>query len=412
MGKGNSLGGNKELTVCRLIFEFYPRVGGSITHTVELAKYINPYCKKQFLIVPKADMDTTELDKSFSFEVYRVNYFDFKGLHSLKAKYFRWLPLAPLIVLSYGLFALPQIIRLNRKYGIDIIHAHGISTGAIATIIARLLRKPIVWMIDGTQEAYSEIAGRYESVVAKLFSPDHAFVVDDGSVAPQKFIALLNDKMTVVYHGINSSVFCSKMLNRDLLNYLGLHGSKFVILSAHSLNHVKGIEHAISSFGEFLRFCSSKPDAVLLVVGDGSLKKYLEKLTHDLGISDKALFIGGIDNAQIPEYLSISDIAVATSTYSNMNLSVQEAMACGKPVVAFNSGGTEKIIKHMETGLLAKSGDVKDLAEKMYLLYKNAELRKKIGENARRFIVENRSWESRIRTELEIYEKILRDKAK
>ena len=60
----NEMQEDKKLTICRLIFEFAPMIGGSITHTIELSEHINPYCKRQFLIAPKADVDTTQLDKN------------------------------------------------------------------------------------------------------------------------------------------------------------------------------------------------------------------------------------------------------------------------------------------------------------------------------------------------------------
>lgn len=401
---------DKKPTICRLIFEFLPtRTGGSVIHTIELSKHINPYCKRQLILVPEANEDTAELDKSFPFEIYRVKYLKFKLLHRLKAKYFKWLPLAPFVVLSYGIFALPLILRLNRKYNIDIIHAHGVSIGAIATVAGIMLRKPVVWMIHGSTQAYSNLSRHYETVVTRLFKPDHAIILDDGSAAPTKFVKLLGSmRGTIVKHAIDTEFYHPISGNDALSRTLELDG-KFVILSAHSLIPVKGIEHAISAFGELLGMCGSS-NAILIIVGDGKLRKQLEELAYDLGISEKVLFLGRIENPKISDYLSIADISVATSTYSNVNRSVQEAMACGKPVVAFNSGGTAKIIQHMETGLLAEVGNVRDFARQMLLLYQNPKLRVKIGDNARKFIVQSRSWENRINTELTIYEKLLQGK--
>lgn len=400
---------NKEkgITVCRLIFEFLPKTGGSTIHTIELASHINPYCKRQFLIVPLADIDTTALDDSFPFTIYRVNYCKFKWLHRIKAvKWFSWLPLAPIKVLSYGFYAMPLIHSLNKEHGIDIIHSHGITAGAIATIAGKLIRKPVVWMMHGTSEAYSKASGRYESLVTKLFSPDHCLVLDDGSPAPEKFTKLLKGKVTIVYHAIDLNVFYPKSANIDLLLNLGLQDSHFIIISTHSLIPVKGIDYAISAFTESMKICNA-PDAILLILGSGQLKKHLKEIAYKLGINHKVWFLGNVNNPQIPDYLSIADIAIATSTYSNINRSVQEAMACGKPVVTFDSGNATRIIKHMETGLIAESGNVKDFAQKMRILHQNPQLRKEIGDNARKFIVENRSWDSRIRIELAVYQKLL-----
>jgi glycosyltransferase involved in cell wall biosynthesis len=93
-----------------------------------------------------------------------------------------------------------------------------------------------------------------------------------------------------------------------------------------------------------------------------------------------------------------------------MNRTTQEAMACGKPVVVFNSGGTNKLISENQNGLLVESGNVKQLALAMYELYMDPKLRQKLGNDARKFIEQNRSWESRIKIELEVYDKLLSKK--
>ena len=396
----------EKLNICRIVFEFAPYIGGSVVHTIELSNNIHPYLNRQILIVPKADVDTTALDKSFPFEVHRVRYCRFKALHWIKARLCRWLYLAPLVLFTYQLSAIVEIFRINRKYGIDIIHAHGIGTGPAATIAGRLLRKPVVWMMHGTTEAYSKASGRYETIMTKLFKPDHTIVLDQGSIAPQKFKKLLDGNVTAVYHGIDSSKFYPKIPDKELMNDLGLQNNDFVAISVHSLIPVYNVGYAISAFGEFVKMCGAF-SAILLIVGDGNQRKQLEDMAHKLGITSSVLFLGVIANSQIPDYLAISNVALCTSLYTNLNRSLQEAMACGKPVMAFNAGGSNKAINHMETGLLAENGNIQDLAEKMLLLYQNPGLRKKLGDNARNFIVEHRSWEGRLKTELAIYEKLL-----
>lgn len=124
-------------------------------------------------------------------------------------------------------------------------------------------------------------------------------------------------------------------------------------------------------------------------------------------MDNKIRFLGGLSLSKIIEYISISDVVIATSLYSNMNRSVQEAMACEKPVIAFDSGTTRNLIKHMENGLLAKSGDIDSFVDNILLLYNNEELRKKIGMNARKTTVTTRNWDERIKTELDVYRRVL-----
>lgn len=402
---------SRKPTICRLIFEFLPgRPGGSVTHTIELATHMQPHLEKQFVLVPRANENVAELDRSFSFEVNRIKCCKFEYLHKLKARYMKWLPLVPFVSLSYGLFAIPRIFRINREYGIDIIHAHGLSTGIISCIAGRLLRKPVVWTLHGTLESYSRLSGMYEWIVTRLFKPDRAFIVDNGGPAASRFRKLLDsEKLTTVFINIDPDKFYPKPADTELSSRLKISG-KFVFISVHNLTPVQGVENAILAFSEFLRL-SNTPDAVLLIIGDGGQREYLEQLTKNNGLSDQVLFLGRIDNSQVPDYLSIADIAMSTSTRVNMNNATIEAMACGKPAIAFDCGNTtDNLIQDMKTGLFARSGDIRDLATKMLKLYREPELREKTGKQANRFIVSHRSWESRVKTELEVYEKLLQGK--
>jgi glycosyltransferase involved in cell wall biosynthesis len=261
-------------------------------------------------------------------------------------------------------------------------------------------------MMDGTNEAYSKLSGLYETIVTKLFTPDHVLVADDGSPAPLKFKKMLPDKITVVYHGIDNKFYSPTPNSTTDKVLLFLDKNDYIIFSPHTLIAVKGVEYAIEAFARFVRI-TNNDNIGLLIAGNGSLKPKLEQLVIDLNIGSYVRFIGYIPKDEMPKYYDIADVVVATSLYSNMNLSVQEAMSCAKPVVAFSSGGTGRTIIDGETGLLVTPGDIDEFAQKLQILYWDTELRNQLGRNAREFIIKNRSWESRIKIELGVYESLL-----
>ncbi|MDW5562368.1 MAG: glycosyltransferase family 4 protein [Methanomassiliicoccus sp.] len=402
-------------SVCRVVYEFLPRTGGSVTHTVELAKKINAHCRNQFVIAPKME-GTEECDAALPFPVIRVKYPRFKLLGRLKrGRWFRWLPLQYLWVFSYGLCTVPEIIKLNREHGIDIIHVHGVYLGMSVAIASKLTGKPIVWMAHGAQDAYSEAEGRFETLATRLFSrvmpPDHLFVVEDGSPAPRKFTQVFPRRASVVYHSIDSERFFPMPRDEKLVQHLGLKDADFVVQSAHTLIPIKGVEHAITAFKEFLNI-NTRSSAVLVIAGGGNERASLERLVSDLGISNRVKFLGPISNSDMPRYYSICDVGLATSTYSNLNLSTQETMACGKPVIAFDSGQTSLLIQNMDTGILVRSGDTQELAKQLDHLYKNRTAAAAIGARAHDFIAKNRSWENRVATELKVYDELLSERGR
>ena len=69
----------------------------------------------------------------------------------------------------------------------------------------KLLNLPVVGMLHGSCEAYSNSSGFYETMLARIFKPNHAFVLDDGSCAPNKFKSIWNGSVTVVNHAIDNN---------------------------------------------------------------------------------------------------------------------------------------------------------------------------------------------------------------
>lgn len=214
------------------------------------------------------------------------------------------------------------------------------------------------------------------------------------------------NKVAPVYHGIDTELYRPIDKKKSLINKLSVEHSSFIILSTSSLESVKSIDLAIKSFKLFLDVSDSK-NSYLLIAGRGPLKESLINLSKEIKVDNKVRFLGGLSLSEIIEYLSISDVVIATSLYSNMNRSVQETMACEKPVIAFDSGTTRNLIKHMKNGLLAKSGDIDSFVDNIILLYNNEELRKKIGINARKTLITTRNWDERIKTELDVYRRVL-----
>lgn len=385
-------------SIIRVVFEFYPLKGGAVTHIIELSKKINPYLKNQIIVAPDFGKECREFDKYIGIPIVRVKF------HSIGKRFM--IPVKPLESLLYMIKVYISLKELVKIYKFDIIHFHGISNTAFGTIIGKLLHIPEVGMLHGSTAGYSPLSEIYETILAKLFKPNYALVLDDGSIAPEKFKKIWGERVTVVYHGIDTGIYKPINKNREILEKLGLNKSDFIVLSTSSLIPVKNIDLAIKSFKLFLKKVK-KDNAYLLIAGGGSLKAQLIELTKHYSMEYNVKFLGAILMKSIPDYISIADVLIATSLYSNMNRSVQEAMACGKPVVTFNSEGIRRLIRHKKNGFLVKPSDLEEFAEMLRFLYEHPELRNRVGKNARKTIMEERNWETRIKKELKVYEKLL-----
>ncbi len=396
----------KGISLCRVIYEFTPNSGGSAVHTLELSRHMTKALNQQLVITSGETGACSESDNDCPFTVHRVNHWRFSGLTQVKKRLFPWLPVMPLVRFTFTIAALKKILTLHKKHGFDIIQAHGVGAGPAVTIAGWILRKPSVWMMHGTCMAYSRLSGLYETVLTMLFRPCHLLVLDDGSPAPAKFTRLLKGRVTVIRHGIDTVIFKPVKKPGKLQQELGLPPNAFILLSPHSLIPVKGQEYAIKAFIDFVTTAKTK-NAFLLIAGDGKLESTLQSLAGSLPANGFIKFLGRIPSTKMADYFALCDVTLATSMYSNKNRSCQEAMACAKPVIAFDTGGTRSIVKDNKTGVLVEPGNIQALGLQIKKLYDDKTLRLKLGKNARLFILENNSWEERVKIELAVYKSLL-----
>jgi len=134
------------------------------------------------------------------------------------------------------------------------------------------------------------------------------------------------------------------------------------------------------------------PDIKFLLVGDGILRANIERLIGKLNLKNNIILAGW--RQDIPRILAVIDIFILTSLWEGLPIVVLEAMASSRPIVVTQTGGIQEIIIDGKTGFLVPTRDIGRMAERLITLLKDAELRSKIGQNARNslnfdFCIEN-----------------------
>ena len=119
------------------------------------------------------------------------------------------------------------------------------------------------------------------------------------------------------------------------------------------------------------------PDATLLVVGEGSRRDALEAMTRELRIADRVVFTGRRDD--VPAVTAALDIAVLPSYREALGLTILEAMALSRPIVASNVGGIPEMVEDGVTGLLVPPHDAEALAAAIVRLLRNHPLADTLG---------------------------------
>lgn len=127
---------------------------------------------------------------------------------------------------------------------------------------------------------------------------------------------------------------------------------------------------------------ASHPNARLVLVGEGVLKKQLEEQAKRLRLDRQVRFLGL--RSDIPDVLGASDAFVLSSDYEGNPLSVMEAMASGLPIVSTAVGGVPSLFESGREGILVRPGDVHGLSAAMTFLLENPKLRQFLGTAAAR----------------------------
>jgi glycosyltransferase involved in cell wall biosynthesis len=114
-----------------------------------------------------------------------------------------------------------------------------------------------------------------------------------------------------------------------------------------------------------------------LIMGNGPYKQELIKKAAYLNIQNKVTFLGYVNN--IHNYLNAIDIFVLPSLSEGLGISIIEAMAAGKPVIAARTGGIPEIVNHDDNGYLVTPGDAGELALAIMYLIANPQVREDYG---------------------------------
>ncbi len=139
---------------------------------------------------------------------------------------------------------------------------------------------------------------------------------------------------------------------------------------------------------------SKWPTAEFLIVGDGPLRNNLEEYAAKIGISKHIKFLG--HQKEVMELYSICDVIVHTSIREGLPNAILEAMYAGKPVVAFNSGGTDELIVSDKVGVLIPQNNTDLLIEKIFELLEDKKKREEMGREAHNFVINNFSVEKMV----------------
>jgi glycosyltransferase involved in cell wall biosynthesis len=296
---------------------------------------------------------------------------------------------------------LKKCVRFLRENNIEIVHTHDFYTNVFGITAARFAKVPV--KIASKRETGGMRSKAQKQIEKRIFKTADAIVVN--SKAVQNYLSekgISAEKAEVIYNGLDLARLAPKETNRaEICKELNLPAGeniKFITLVANLRHNVKNQPMFLRAAREI---SENFADAHFVLAGEGDLKNDLEQLAKELGIAEKAHFIGRC--TKIPELLSVSFAGVLTSFAEGFSNSILEYMAAKIPVVATRVGGAGEAIIEGENGFLVESDDDKALAEKLIQLLENPEKAQRFGKNGRKFVEENFSCAAQLRNTLALY---------
>jgi glycosyltransferase involved in cell wall biosynthesis len=153
---------------------------------------------------------------------------------------------------------------------------------------------------------------------------------------------------------------------------------KPTILWLGRIKKYKNLDHLLMAFDIIKKRIS---DARLIIAGSGDYEADVRKLDDELGLKD-VIFMGKVKEGKKLELLRKSWTLAITSITEGWGISVLEAAACATTAVGYNSGAIKEAVLDERTGLLAKYGDIEELADKIYLILMDKKFRDKLSKGA------------------------------
>ncbi len=146
------------------------------------------------------------------------------------------------------------------------------------------------------------------------------------------------------------------------------------------------------------------------IYGRGEQKEELQKLIDDSGMSERIRLLGYVPNDSLPDVYNRFTVANSNSLSESFGVAAVEAMACGVPVQVSDAEGFAEVVVDGETGLIAPKGNVEAIAENMYTLLTDSDLRARLGKSGVERVGKLYDWDKNVDTMIDIYNRIAESK--
>lgn len=332
-----------DLRLCVLMIapQFRPLVGGYERAAERLAIELAQQGQEVTILTERRAASWPSSETIHGFKLQRLWCIYRPGIHALSS------------LLSFAAFLLTK----GWRYHVIHVHQYGYHA-ALAVLVGKMFQVPVVIKITntGAQGIEQALAGEQKApgLLASLHRKMDACIATTTEAQEEAGrFGIAQDRIRLIPNGIDTAFFkpCNTHEKEALKSRLGL-GKSLTVLYSGRLSPAKNPEGLIEAWHTIYR---EMPNAELVLIGDGPLRKALENRVTALGLKTSVLFAGL--QSDVLSWYQAADIFVLPSHREGLSNSLLEAMSCGLPVVSTRVSGSTGIFLESDVGELIEVGD-------------------------------------------------------
>lgn len=270
----------------------------------------------------------------------------------------------------------PELYAWIRRLRPDIAHLHFPNpTGELGQLLLGRSQKVLLtYHSDIVRQKH--LLRLYKPFLWKVLArADRIIATSPNYVASSPYLSRFAQKCVVVPLGVETRRF--QCVDRQRVEVIRQRYGSPLVLFVGQLRYYKGLQYLLEAL--------SHTEPRLLIVGAGPMETKLRALADDRGLTERAVFVGRVPDADLPAYYHACDLFVLPASHRSeaFGLVQLEAMACGKPVICTELGtGTSFVNVDGQTGLVVPPRNPEALAAAINSLLADEPMRRRMGQRA------------------------------
>ena len=306
--------------------------------------------------------------------------------------------------------AILHLKKLFRTERYDVVHTHSSKAGIVGRFAARAAGVPLV-----VHTIHGLAFHRYEKFWKNLL-----YIACERAAAPcgKRIYAVAQamidqslaagvgspDQYKVVYSGMELDRFLHAKPDPVLRKKLGIPEDAVVLATLARLFPLKGYEQFLPVA---VKLAKELPQIHCLIIGNGTMMEEIREFIRKEGVESRFSFAGLVAPGEVGNYLALASVLVHFSLREGLPRAAVQALASGKPVIAYALDGTPEVVIPGKTGYLLKPGDRAGVEAAIRELVANPVLAAELGANGRKLVESRFGWKTMSDTLLKDYAECL-----